>query len=142
MASCLVLLGHPGCVPLKALLERTSQVSTCRSLFSQLCYGVAERLQKKLLEDKVDGDMVQASIFGSESVRSNPQSVDFFLARYMEAGAACVGQPMFLSMACDKATIKGLSLSNAVAVTPSNICVVLPPQAVLVYGSARSASER
>ena len=60
--------------------------------------------------------------------RDNARAVDYQLARYIEAGKLGLGVPLFLSVATDKANVKGYSFMNTVAATPGNLAVLFPPQ--------------
>lgn len=107
-----------------------SRSASCKSLFAQLIWGVANQVQEVLLNTDSPSELVgRLVLHGASDFRPNAKAGDFHLARYIEAGAAQIGQPMQLSLVTDKAQVKGLSLSNCIAVTSDNYGVIFPPQA-------------
>lgn len=76
-------------------------------------------------------------LIGESALKGSHRAVDFGHAKYIEACSVHFRAPLFMSIPTDKAAVRGLQLTNAVAVLPSNIAMVMAPQA-LVSGPRQS----
>lgn len=111
------------------LIVAASRAPACKPLLAQLIWCAAPQAQEVLLKgDPLAGVGGRLVLHGASDFRPNPKAGDFQLARYIEAGASQIGQPLQLSLVSDKAQVKGLNLSNCIAVTSDSLAVIFPPQ--------------
>lgn len=104
------------------------------SIARQTLWAAASRLEEQLLGDGSANEIVSCGDSVVDSLRGSGKEVDLTLVKYVESMKLAIGRPQYLSLATDKASIKGLSLSNAVAVTSSNVAGLLPPQVASHWG--------
>lgn len=77
---------------------------------------------------------LDVAVHHMDAMWGSAKLIDYNLARYIEATKHTVGRaPLHVSLATDKAWVKGINLSNTVLVLPTNKAAVLPPQVVLWF---------
>jgi hypothetical protein len=115
-------------LPLVTLLRRAGSKVAGNSLFRQVVWAIAIRLQEQVLAADPCAGILEAWLRGPDVFRDTSRAQDYQLARCIEAGKLGLGVPLFLSVATDKANVKGFSFMNTVAATPGNRAVIFPPQ--------------
>lgn len=118
-------------VNLESLLVLAMRSKALVSLLSQVLWCIGSLFEEVVVGIRDCGGLVEQSNASIDSLKGNPKEVDLQLCRYMESCKLAVGYPLHMSLATDKASIKGCSLVNTVAVTGGNLAALLPPQASL-----------
>lgn len=132
-----------GIVPLENLLDQALRKKQLAPLARQLLWSVGLRLDAQVLADDAANESLGWVAASQEGLRGRSREVDLQLARYLASSQNMFKAPAFLSLATDKASVKGLSLVNTVMVDSNNRAALLPPQVGLVppwEGSFRLAA--
>lgn len=120
-------------VDLLVTLSAAPPSSGALSFFVQVLSQVAVCLEKSLgAECSSPGPLPPKGLGikadeASDMIRTD-RDIDMVLHRHLQSAIACLSDTQHVSVACDKAWIKGLNLMNGVLVTPANLCVMCPPQ--------------
>lgn len=105
------------------------------SLFRQLLVALSQRFDDKCdLQASHGQSAIAVWPSANSALRGCSREVDLQLVRYLESARQTMQPTRFFSIACDKAAIKGLSLSNATGVRDDNVAVLFPPQVTFVSG--------
>ena len=127
-----------GCSPqLDHLLIASLKKQELASLASQVLWQIALRFDSQVMADNPCKTNLATKGTAEQDLRDDSRKVDLQLARYIESCKVAIGKPLFFGLACDKASVKGMTLSNAVGVSPTGEMAVLPPQ-VLTRAMAAS----
>lgn len=115
------------------LLERSCSSAACQGLFPQVLWQTACRVDSAVeasLGAGYGGPCV-CSLTGADALWGSAKEVDYNLAKYLASCQTNFCKPQFMSLATDKASVRGLSLSNTVAVMPNNLAMIMAPQVAL-----------
>lgn len=121
-------------VSLVDLMQALCNTSALIPLYSQFLREVSRRLYKSANDasqrppqkgQRLTCGFQNGGVGGSDAEKA------YAMARYGEAAKFATEGFQCISVASDKASIRGLSLTKACFVMPTNTCVVLPPMVVL-----------
>ena len=128
---------HGNSLPLvDFMLAATKPMALLLGLKAQVVWWLGtclERLALSVMTTSPDDGRADRMVVGGSSdsfkdAATNYREIDVQLVRHMESTKLAVGMSQFVSLACDKADVHGLSLSNGVIVLPDNRASVMPPQ--------------
>jgi hypothetical protein len=101
----------------------------CQSVFRQFAWHAASRIQSRINPCSID-DIADVTVTfqATDTMWGNNRAIDYNLSRYVDACRAQCRFPKHVSLATDKATVQGMSLSNTIVCLPSNTAMLMVPQ--------------
>lgn len=129
-------------VPVAALLGVTRLSNDLQALYTQLllCLGrYLDGVAKASSEQSADPKASFVCSFADGEQGMMVANLNAYMfARHLEAAKYVTQGAQYLSIMADKAAARGCTLTNSLAVTPGNDCMVLPPTVVLWGTCART----
>ena len=121
-------------VPLTTLVARSSGDNICESLFRQLVWQCARRIEAAVFRSrKAPPDHPQALVAKTMDLLQlldHPNQLDHELLRYVTSGVEALQGHTHLSYICDKGNVAGAHLMPGMFATSDNVGVVACPQVI------------
>jgi hypothetical protein len=114
-------------IPLDSLIMVVCKYKKLSSFCSQVLWSTATQFEGNALRIP-SSSSCQIRNTDLERLHGDQRSVDYQLSRYIESSQEAFVDAAYLSIATDKASVRGLQLCNSMMVTSANVAAILPPQ--------------